>query len=318
MLTIPNVATTDKYSDALTLQSVRVGGGVLAFVVANASVFMQLQPLYNAGSAAADFDPTELLITPSQGTFDGVTAVRFRSAVAGTPAQVIAQLYEAGDPRPQGAVPFGGVLSGGGGVSPVASGQLLRIINISASGTYTPSADAVSAMVEVIGAGGGGGSTGAAANTGSGGGGGGGYARKYIAALAASYAVVIGAGGAGGTAPGGAGGNGGVTTFGGIISVQGGEGGANAPAGLGSAGGRGGGTVTGGDLNFPGQSGGSGTGGTAAATARGVGGSPPAGAGGGPNQSVVPTPGGGGQGATGSSVNGAQGGDGAVIVTEYG
>src|SRR5215468_8638562 len=74
-----------------------------------------------------------------------------------------------------------------------------------ASGTYVPSANLVSAVVECVGGGGGGGGTPSETTgyVGAGGGGGSGsYSRKYLTAaqIGASQTITIGAGGNGGAA----------------------------------------------------------------------------------------------------------------------
>jgi hypothetical protein len=96
-----------------------------------------------------------------------------------------------------------------------------------ASGTYTPTAGMLHAVIECVGGGGGGGGvTGAASQYYSGGGGSGGYSRSYTTATAvgASKAVTIGAAGAGG-----AGSNngtaGGATSVGTLCVANGGSGG---------------------------------------------------------------------------------------------
>ena len=127
------------------------------------------------------------------------------------------------------------------------------------SGTYTPTAGLVYAIVEAVG---GGGAGGGAAATGSGqsstgaGGGSGAICKKIIsaAAIGASQAITIGLGGTGVS---GAGGNsGGNTTFGAILTAGGGPGGSfvGANSGGGAVAGTAGGTGTGGDLNIQGGS----------------------------------------------------------------
>lgn len=98
----------------------------------------------------------------------------------------------------------------------------VKVQIFTSSGTYTPSANMVYAIVECQGpGGGGGGSTGNAGRLdASGGGSAGGYSRKLVSAadVGASKPVVVGTGGAGGV--GGTGSNGsGPTTFGSTICV---------------------------------------------------------------------------------------------------
>jgi hypothetical protein len=82
-------------------------------------------------------------------------------------------------------------------------GMTTKIIPFTASGTYTPSAGLVSAIVECVGGGGGGGGvTGiSAVLSGGGGGGSGGYSRKALTAaqIGSSLNIVVGAAGVGAT-----------------------------------------------------------------------------------------------------------------------
>ena len=123
-----------------------------------------------------------------------------------------------------------------------------------ASGTWTKPTGLKYAIVEISGSGAGGGSAlNTSGNASGGGGGGGGYCKKLIAAasLGATETVTIGALGAGG-APSSGGSNGGNSTFGAILTANGGTGGAH--EGEGGAGG----TATGGDINIAGGKGGDG------------------------------------------------------------
>lgn len=327
MLVIANVATQDAYVDALTLISQR-GGGRLAFVVANAAVLMQLQPLYDKASGAAEFGP-EFLLTPSNGMFDNISGVRFRSAVAGTPAQVIAQLYEENDPLPQGATPFTFAVSQSGQTGGVQTGGLLNVQYFTTPGgfTYTPTPGTQSIIVEVQGGGGGGGSCGAASSgaTSAGGGGGGGYCRRRIVGpLAANYTGTCGGAGAGGTA-GAAGATGGFSQFDPTGVAMTGNGGQGA-AGVNAAGVQGGGgaegAAAGGDISFgtgsgnSGANAGGGMGGGSYFGGGGGGGSNSAGLNGRPARAYG-AGGGGGNGAAVPGANGGQGAQGIVIVWEY-
>src|SRR5215475_16211134 len=80
---------------------------------------------------------------------------------------------------------------GGGGATQV------KVQVFTASGSYVPSANLISVMVECVGGGGGGGGTTSATNVelkGGGGGGAGGYSRKYLqaATIGASQTITIG------------------------------------------------------------------------------------------------------------------------------
>lgn len=132
--------------------------------------------------------------------------------------------------------------SGGGG----GNGGPIAVQVLTATGTYTPTPNMASCFVEIIGGGAGGGDLSAAVGA-AGGGGSGGYCRKFFLAvtIGASQSVTIGAGGIHSA-------NGGNTTFGALLTANGGVGGTDGAGGQGGVGG----TATGGDLNVQGGSGG--------------------------------------------------------------
>ena len=197
------------------------------------------------------------------------------------------------------------------------------------SGTYTPHANMLCALIECIGGGGaGGGVAGSATGTrGGGGGGGGGYSAsiKTAAQIGASQTVTIGAGGTGSSAA--TGGNGGATSVGSLVVANGGSGGGLNDGSTGFGGAGGGATVGTGDdarRGAPGYhgnyatittvmaaggngGGGGGSGSTAITTA------------GGGNNATIGGGGGGGaaSNATASSAAGGSGGGGIVVITEY-
>jgi hypothetical protein len=145
-----------------------------------------------------------------------------------------------------------------------APGRLVSFAVITTVGasTYPTPANITAILVECVGGGGGGGgAAGVAAKAAAGGSGGSGsYSRKYISLPLASYPVSVGAGGSGGAA-GNAGSSGNTTTFGGLITCNGGSGGGGGAAGTAVsivAGGAGGAVSTGGDINIGGQAGGNG------------------------------------------------------------
>lgn len=110
------------------------------------------------------------------------------------------------------------------------AGLTMNVQTFTASGTYTPSAGTVYAIIECVGGGGGGGGssyTGGNLYYNAAGGGSGGYSRKFVsvAALGTSQVVTIGTGGNGGTAGGTAGGDGAATSVGSICVANGGKGG---------------------------------------------------------------------------------------------
>ncbi len=208
------------------------------------------------------------------------------------------------------------------------------------SGTYTPSANLVYAVVECVGGGGGGGGAVTGANQSSGGGGGaGGYSRKSIssATIGASQSITIGAAGTAGSAGNNAGGSGGTTSFGSIFSATGGAGGGggtDSGGGITNGGGGGaGGSGSSGDFNTTGSPGGWGSNINVPAVgtfvSSGAGGASffggnantiiVAGTGQTAGSNATSYGGGGSGGATdaGSSVAGGAGASGVCIVTEY-
>lgn len=113
-------------------------------------------------------------------------------------------------------------------MSNLQSGRLLAVQVFSASGTYTPTTGTTKCRVRAIGGGGGGG--GCASTTSGqcavgGGGSAGAYAETFIA-NPVSQTVTIGVGGSAGSSAGGNGGTGGTTSFGSLIVLPGGLGGA--------------------------------------------------------------------------------------------
>lgn len=212
----------------------------------------------------------------------------------------------------------------------------IRVQKFTSSGTYTPDANLIYAVIECVGGGGGGGAgVGATGSVFAGAGGGsGGYSRKYMDAttIGASQTVTIGAGGAGGAgdADGGAGG---ATSFGSACTANGGGGGkrsstsvfplqgAGASVGTGdftAAGTAGGGGVYSDGATNPRFPSGEGAGSIFGGGAIGVNSSNTAGTANGVNASGYGG-GGSGGGAFNAAVNqnGGSGSAGVVIVTEY-
>lgn len=133
----------------------------------------------------------------------------------------------------------------------------VKLRTFTASGTYTPDANLVVAVIECWGSGAGGGGI-AGINTASGGGGGGGaggYGLKVssAAAVGASQTVTIGAAGTGGAAGANNGTNGATTSVGTLCSANGGVAGLASTGG--TAGGGAGGAAGTGDITTPGQAG---------------------------------------------------------------
>lgn len=218
---------------------------------------------------------------------------------------------------------------------------------ITATGTYTSPAGLAGADFELQAAGGGSGSADGANSAPNGsasaGGGGGEYARGYFdaATLGASQSVTVGAVGAAGVGNGGNGGNASASSVGSLMTANGGSGGTgtgSASQGAAVAGGAGGTGGTGGDYRVPGGAGGSGAGwttntaGDSGTTIRGSGGMSFLGRGPGPlmnttassTASVAAVAGANyGAGASGganhgsTAINGATGGPGICIATNY-
>ena len=130
------------------------------------------------------------------------------------------------------------------------AGRLINIQIFSSSGIYTSTFGTSFVLVEAIAPGGGGGATtftGAGVVSVSGGGGGGGYALARFNSGFSGLLATPGTGGAGGVAGPNSGQPGGTLTFGGILSVQGGFGGAGVASGappLMVSGGQGGASAT--------------------------------------------------------------------------
>jgi hypothetical protein len=203
-----------------------------------------------------------------------------------------------------------------------------KVTVFTSSGTFTTDAKTVEADVEVQAPGGGSGgvTSSSPAVGGSGSAGGRSKGRFDRATLGSSQAVTIGASGTAGNTSGTAGGTGGTTSFGALISCNGGNGGVAMVTGNSTAPAVAGGTATGGDnpvQGAPSDFGMSNTG-TATLNWSGKGGASPYGApgksvtSGGPGEAAI----GYGTGASGalgngSAQNGAAGAGGLIIVTEY-
>lgn len=119
-------------------------------------------------------------------------------------------------------------------IAAIPHGRLLNVQRLTATGTYTKTAGANSAIVAGIGGGGG---AGGSPNTASGSyavgsaGASGSFGLALFTSIPSTVAVTIGAAGAGGTSGGGAGGAGGPTSFGSMMECPGGGGGVGAVEG---------------------------------------------------------------------------------------
>lgn len=119
MKALNNVAVSDDYSAAATIENF-YSGIKLDYLVANNSAIMQVQRRTGVGSGMAGWTEP-FLVFPSVGSFADAVGVRFKNAVAGSVARVVAQLWEKSDPLPSGVNPFAGTLS--------ASGQVTNVTN---------------------------------------------------------------------------------------------------------------------------------------------------------------------------------------------
>lgn len=210
---------------------------------------------------------------------------------------------------------------------------LIAIQTFTTSGTYTPTANMVQAVIEIVGGGGGGGGS---FGVGAGGGGGGEYAKGLFSAatIGASQTVTIGAAGTGGPNPTSNGTNGGTSSVGSLITAVGGSYGAsNNNSSFFSLGGIGGTGGTGGNFRTSGGPGSVGTftsnggandvsvGGQGGASFFGFGGISPgltSGTGSVPGNNALGYGGGGSGGASRTvNTNGGNGFPGYVIITEY-
>lgn len=118
MLTIPNLATLDQYDSTLTLGPIATTRGI-KYVVANAAVLAQVAALSKSGTLEDWGD--EVLITPETNSLSGAAGIRFKSAVPGSPARVVAQLYFPADPQFGSGTPFTGALAASGAVTPAGT-----------------------------------------------------------------------------------------------------------------------------------------------------------------------------------------------------
>lgn len=295
----------------------------------------------NANSGASTFTPANGVITPAAIVGGAHSALQGGEIVA------------TGDVWLQWNTSIGGgswvlIDSTGGGLQVAAAtksqhaiqlgqavGRLINVQKITATGTYTPTAGAVRAIVEAVGGGGAGGGVPAtgAGNSGAGGGGASGtYGLLYIASGLTSVTATIGGGGAGVQSL--AGGAGGSTSFGGLMSCPGGLGGspgvASTAAAVSGTTGTQGAAATGSLVSIQGPGLGPGISLSAASALSGGGGSTRFGFGGTPvgvnttagtNGLAATGFGGGGSGATavatGAGVTGGAGAAGIIIVYEY-
>jgi hypothetical protein len=113
---LANVQTGDTYANALTLED--DSADTITFVIGNASVFARFRTPPKRGGARNAYGP-EMLLTPQTNSIKNVNGAQFRSAVAGTPARIVAQLTGPDDPQLAGGTPFSGTLTAAGLVTQV-------------------------------------------------------------------------------------------------------------------------------------------------------------------------------------------------------
>lgn len=122
-LVIPNTPTQNDYVASTTF----AGTDVLAhgyFLVANAGVFARmLHGIHGqAGAGEEGFFPPGIYPLKGGNRPDPIAGIQFRSAVAGTPAQVSGVIYYPGEASIGQGTQFQSEVTGGGGVVPPVSG----------------------------------------------------------------------------------------------------------------------------------------------------------------------------------------------------
>jgi hypothetical protein len=135
-LVIPQTATQDTYVNALTFGGQSpIAQGVIN--IANATVFARLVTgVQGQAKQSNDIQIAPALGIPlAAGVRDSILGLQFRSAVAGTPAQVWGVLYYPGEATLLGGQQFSGTVANNGSVTPVTSSVLTG--QIAAAGTVT-------------------------------------------------------------------------------------------------------------------------------------------------------------------------------------
>ncbi len=113
MRTIDNVETLDAYSPALTIEQDNATS--LLLVVANNSARVRVRPARRASGGDESYG-SELLFTPQAVPMLGVSGVTVRSAIAGSPARVVAVLTSPDEPQLTAGIPFLQTLAASGAV----------------------------------------------------------------------------------------------------------------------------------------------------------------------------------------------------------
>jgi len=205
-----------------------LGTGVATFLAAPTSANLAAALSDETGTGSAVFANAPTLVNPVVGTQAPGNNTTLAASTGFVTAAVAASTagvasYE-GRTGTVVAIPADRINMGAVGV--------VKVQSFTASGTYTPSAGLLYAIVRVVGGGGGGGAAQATAAgnfamAGGGGGGGGAEAVLSAATIGASQTVTIGASGAGGVYPAN-GSAGGTTSFGALVIASGGSGGLTA------------------------------------------------------------------------------------------
>jgi microcystin-dependent protein len=121
LLTLDNIQTQDDFVPSLTLE--QPTADTLTYIIGNASVYAQFRSVSHRGEASAPWGAS-VLLPPSTNTVRNVAGVRFRSAVAGTPARVIAQLTSPQDPQIGAGTSFDRSIAASGAVGDVLTGTI--------------------------------------------------------------------------------------------------------------------------------------------------------------------------------------------------
>lgn len=123
MQQLANVTTSDNYTAATTIE---LGSAIACkYVIANAAVYVQWAKHLDNNEVGPFGD--EQLLTPEANVKRGVSGIRVRSAFAGVPAQVIAQLLDPDEADQDAGTPFTQYLAASGAIGvtfPLETGDI--------------------------------------------------------------------------------------------------------------------------------------------------------------------------------------------------
>ncbi len=263
-------------SDLVWIAAIVAGVGQVTVTPPSGSYASMTQVIagYNANLPGVAAPITKTYSTISKGWTNRVIGI----APASQPADAVTPTTSAaamGAGRPASAAEFAGAAPTAGGfpwpwptlqqigaalsalwAAITAAKSPTRILYIAVTETIVLGANETRAKVKAWGGGGGGGGTAYVAGALATGGGGGEYREGYFTGLAGSITATIGAGGVGGAADGAnAGADGGATSFGALLTANGGGGGAGSASGVPLTNGAGGSGGSGGSLDLPGMPG---------------------------------------------------------------